>query len=284
MFQKYQHIERIGTSEVQDILYGKCFVFPKLDGTNGSLWVENGKLKAGSRNRILTGGQADNAGFFQWASQQENIKKYFEKHPDHRLYGEWLVPHTIRTYEKDAWRKFYVFDVMIGEDYINYGEYKQYLEEFNIDYVPLIEMIINPTMDKIEELAMNNKYLVTSGIGEGVVVKNYEYQNKYGRKTWAKLVVEQFRETKREIWNDKIKVSIEEKIIDKFQTESFVLKEFNKIEDFNSSKIMRVLNVVFYTLIKEEAYEIIKFAKFGTIDFNLLRKLSFERTKLILKI
>ena len=31
-FRKYQHIERFGTTEVQDIEIGECYIFPKIDG------------------------------------------------------------------------------------------------------------------------------------------------------------------------------------------------------------------------------------------------------------
>ena len=32
-FQKYMHVERLGKEEVEGITSGKCYVFPKLDGT-----------------------------------------------------------------------------------------------------------------------------------------------------------------------------------------------------------------------------------------------------------
>lgn len=52
MFKKYMHLERFGNDEVLGIELGECYVFPKLDGTNASLWVgEDGSVQAGSRNR-----------------------------------------------------------------------------------------------------------------------------------------------------------------------------------------------------------------------------------------
>ena len=63
-FRKYQHIERFGTDEVDGIEFGKCYIFYKIDGTNGSVWLDNdGNLKAGSRNRELTL-ENDNARFY----------------------------------------------------------------------------------------------------------------------------------------------------------------------------------------------------------------------------
>ena len=61
-FKKYQHLEKLGREEVEGINIGECYIFPKLDGTNASLWYENGTLYCGSRNRILTIDN-DNAGF-----------------------------------------------------------------------------------------------------------------------------------------------------------------------------------------------------------------------------
>lgn len=49
-FLKYQHLERFGTTEVQHVELGECFVFPKLDGSNSSVWLDNnGDIQAGSK-------------------------------------------------------------------------------------------------------------------------------------------------------------------------------------------------------------------------------------------
>ena len=70
-FIRYPHLERFGNSGVQDIEFGVTHVFPKLDGTNASVWYEgthDGEcdstliLGAGSRNRPLET-EKDNAGF-----------------------------------------------------------------------------------------------------------------------------------------------------------------------------------------------------------------------------
>ena len=36
------------------------------------------------------------------------------------------------------------------------------------------------------------------GVPEGVVIKNYNYENKYGRTTWAKIISEDFYSTKKD--------------------------------------------------------------------------------------
>ena len=75
-FKKYQHIERFGTTEVQNIELGECYIFPKVDGSNGSVWLDNnGDIQAGSRRRHLTF-EKDNAGFYEWVKKQENLLKH----------------------------------------------------------------------------------------------------------------------------------------------------------------------------------------------------------------
>ena len=103
-FKKYQHVERFGNTAVQNIELGKCYIFPKLDGTNASLWWDGKYLHGGSRTRELSK-ENDNAGFFNWAVVQPNIRDFFKKYPDLRLYGEWLVPHTLKTYKDSVINK-----------------------------------------------------------------------------------------------------------------------------------------------------------------------------------
>ena len=52
-FIKYQHIERWGMDEVEGIEIGTCHVFPKLDGTNASVYLDN--------DGCLTGRQSHSA-------------------------------------------------------------------------------------------------------------------------------------------------------------------------------------------------------------------------------
>ena len=53
-FERYQHICKMGSDDVEDIEFGTCYIFPKLDGTNTSVWFEDDEIKVGSRNRVLS--------------------------------------------------------------------------------------------------------------------------------------------------------------------------------------------------------------------------------------
>lgn len=286
-FRKYQHVERFGTTEVQNIEIGKCYIFPKLDGTNAQLWWSDG-LQAGSRNRQLSVDN-DNAGFYQWALVQENILRFMESHKTIRLYGEWLVPHTLKTYADNAWRDFYVFDVYdeINERYIPYEVYKETLDQHNVNYIPPICVIKNPTDETLIKCLDKNDYLIKDGegVGEGIVVKNYDFTNRFGRTVWAKIVRTEFKVKNQKVFGPseiKEKNTPEEKIVDEFVTGALVEKEYAKIQNetgWRSKDIPRLLNTVFYCLVTEESWNFVKKFKNPTINFKRLMALTFAKTK-----
>jgi len=298
-FKKYQHIERFGNTEVNNIEIGECLIFPKIDGTNSSVWLDNnGNLKAGSRNRELTL-ENDNAGFFANILENNNIKQYLDKYPNHRLYGEWLVKHSLKTYKDEAWRKFYIFDVCLDRDYENdsieyipYDIYKPLLEEFNLDYIPPIAKIKNGSYDNFIRCLEQNVFLIKDGlgIGEGIVIKNYNFYNQFSRQTWAKIVTSEFKEIHSktmgcpEINNEYI---VEEKIVNNFCTISFIEKEFEKLvnekSEWNNRNIPELLGRVWYEFIKEESWNFVKEYKNPTINFKLLNNLVTKKIKEVKK-
>lgn len=287
-FLKYQHIERFGTTETQGIENGMCYVFPKIDGTNSQLWIdENGNLHAGSRNRELSL-ENDNAGFMNWAIKQNNILRFLFNNPKLRLYGEWLVPHSLKTYKENAWKNFYVFDVVDGERYLIYEEYAALLEPFNIEFIPPLCKVKNPTYERLISQLEKNGYLIEDGkgIGEGIVIKNYDYKNKFGRVAWAKIVTNEFKAKHAKCQVTEIKESkiIEQEICEKYVTKSLIEKEFAKIETENngwSSKfIPRLINTVYYCLITEECWNFIKEFKFPNVDFKRLQWFCTQEIKI----
>ena len=289
VYQKYQHIERYGTDEVNGIENGTCYVFPKIDGTNSQLWWSDG-LRAGNRNRELTL-EADNAGFYNWAVGRGEFGRFFEFHPNLRLYGEWLVPNTLRAYKDNAWRNFYVFDVVDENGaYLPYEQYKILLEEYGINFIPPLCRVYNPTYERLIGLLEENDYLIKDGegSGEGIVIKNYDWRNKYGRTTWAKIVKSEFKAAHRGKEARVVKeVSlVEERIVEKYVTLSLVEKEKAKIEgevgEWSSRLIGRLFGVVFYCLVNEECWNFIKEFKMPTVDFKKLNYFCGMRVKYLM--
>ena len=296
-FRKYQHIERFGTDEVENINIGKCYIFPKIDGTNSSCWLNaDGELRCGSRNRELTL-EKDNAGFYAAMIKNENIINYLKAHPTHRIFGEWLVPHTLKTYRADAWRKFYVFDVAIDNDelergleYIPYDVYAPMLEEFGIEYIAPLRIVKNGDYEYFIHCLEVNDYLIEDGkgVGEGIVIKNYNFYNRYGRQTWAKIVRAEFKEKNRRVMGapETEKIMFEEKIAEQYVTEALVHKEYDKIRvecnGWSSKYIPRLLNTVFHVFIEEEMWHILKEYKNPTINFKTLNTFVIGKIKRVM--
>lgn len=289
-FRKYMHVERFGNDEVQGIELGDCYVFPKIDGTNGSVWVDSrGDIQAGSRNRQLSIG-ADNAGFLAFVQEDESIQNYMRAYPNHRLYGEWLVPHSLQTYREDAWRKFYVFDVFDeeAERFLTFDEYAATLDFFNIDYLHPLSIIKNATYENFLKELEKNTVLIEDGkgVGEGVVIKNYDFQNRFGNVVWAKIVTTSFKEKHTKAMGPSImkgKPMVEQFIVDQYVDQHFVDKVYAKIVNeeggWNSKYIPRLLNTVFYDLINEEMWNIVKKTKNPTINFKTLNTLMIIQVK-----
>lgn len=286
-FFKYQHIEKLESPEVDGLAIGECWAFPKLDGTNCQVFIgDDGTIRCGSRNRELTP-DFDHFGFYEYIQSNTAIQKFLKANPNLKLFGEFLVPHTFKAYQEGAWRRFYVFDVVNdGMEYVHYEKYKLWLEEYGIDFIPPICKINNPSKERLYGLLDKSVYLVKDGegAGEGIVVKNYHFKNKYGRVVWAKIVRNDFK-TKhnlRQVSEVKEKKILEEEIAIKYVTEHLVEKVFAKVsgeDGWHSKKIPQFLNTVYYDIVREDMWDIIKTNKRPVIDFGLLMKFIFNQVK-----
>jgi len=292
MFKPYMHIERFGLDEVAGINVGTCYIFPKIDGTNASVWY-NGKLHAGSRKRELTL-EKDNAGFLDFvlsSPMEKRLLALFSDKPSWRLYGEWLVPHTLKTYREDAWKHFYVFDVFddAREEYLPYYEYIEALQEYGVDFIPPIEIVDNPTEEHLVKLLSSNTFLIEDGkgSGEGIVVKRYGFKNNYGRTVWAKLVRNEFRE--KHINNfglPRAQMSpLEHKLAQEFVTEARLNKVLAKMREtgpFSRKRIPELFGRVWHEIITEEMWNILKSYGNVTINFRFFYSSTIEEVKRLL--
>ena len=294
-FLRYPSLSKLGNKEVESIEFGTTHVFPKLDGTNASMWMkESGHLEFayGSRNRELSR-EADNAGFMHHMEEtaySSDYKRFLVDNPNLILYGEWLVPHTLKDYRDDAWRRFYVFDVFdrVKEQFLHYDVYKPMLEQYpGIDYIPCIKIIKNGTGDMFAHELANARFMLkdTAKAGEGIVIKNYAWESNYGRQTWAKMITGEFKDDFHKQWDPSEKASNtnEETIVAKAVTPQLVEKEYAKIVTaeggWSSKMIPRLLETVFHCVVTEELYSCWKLVKHGTINGQSLRAFTIQRVK-----
>ena len=304
-YTKYQHIEKLGSGEVEGILDGTCYLFYKIDGTNSCVWYDDdsGSLRFGSRNRELSLEQ-DNSNFMRMMTTEPRLNAMYMdllnflcRHRNVIVYGEWLVPVNIKRYKDDAWKNFYVFDVYNSDtgEYWNYDDYKRVFDEDypNIKYVPLICKLENPTEEDIKShLGETGNFLISEGVGEGIVIKNYAFVNKYGRRTWAKMLTEDFLTHKKGMRAQKREAqeageSVERNII-KMMTVDHVIKEKAKVMELRGSStweskfIHELLNRAFTEFFRDNWEIILKKYHNPTINFQTLKRYSDEFVKSII--
>lgn len=239
-FRKYDHLERLAHPDVADISFGIVHVFPKIDGTNASVWCDDdGVVQCGSRTRTLSA-EADNAGFHAWVNSDDEtavlLRTLAKSLPHLIFYGEWLVPHSLKTYREDAWRRFYIFDVYTRatKKYLPFDDYREILEAAEQDVIHPLAIIENPSDNQLNGLRDGNTFLIKddAGVGEGVVLKNYDWRNKHGRQPWGKMVRAEFKDAHRRampVGVTKGELLTEQRIVDDFVGEEFIRKEFAKV-------------------------------------------------------
>lgn len=281
-FRRYEKIHRLGKEETDGILEGTVHVQEKVDGANLSVWVgKDGEIRVGSRNNDLTANGNEFNGAVAYCNAHPGIKLLLEKFPKLRLYGEWLVKHTI-DYNPTAYKKFYLFDIYDDSAgyFLSTTEVHSLSTAYGIESVPYIGIFESPTYSQLLELAGKSQF---GDRGEGVVLKNHNFKNKFGDFCYAKIVTESFKEDNGVTFGGNNKFSDtywEVYIVNKYIDVARVQKIMNKIQPEIESRldmkdISRVISTVYHDMITEEAWEIAN--KVQSIKFYVLKRIAFKK-------
>lgn len=282
MFKKYPKIHRLGKEETEGILDGLVTVTEKVDGASTSCWLEDGVLKLASRNQEITEGFN---GFIEYAKNHEGINKYLSEYPNHRLYGEWLIKHSI-SYKETAYKQFYLFDILVDDKFVDQVDVALVAKYYNINYPQVFGTFQNPTEEKLMEFVGKTNL---GDKGEGIVLKNIDFTNKFGDMCYAKIVTQEFKEANALIFGGNNKHSEtywEFFVVNKYCTLARVQKIMNKIQPeidqrLDLKHIPRVINTCYHDLITEEAWEISQ--KVVSLDFKKLKNLACKKFTQIYK-
>lgn len=295
-FKEYQHIQKLGISEVDGILNGKCYISYKIDGTNSCVFLkDDGSLGFGSRHKEVTK-DSDQTGFVPGILSDiktyTNLLKFLCLHPNYIVYGEWLTGVYIKRYKPEAKKKFYIFDIFDfkTQKYISFDDYSSELDNFELLYIPCLAIINNPTVEDLKALLKDTgNYLITSGLGEGIVIKNYDFVNSEGNTVWTKMLTEDYSMQKMEYRHNNALLSEKYPIeyqISKMLTEEHIFKEYSKLiadKGFGEIKYMpALLNQVFIEFFKDNWEIILKKFRNPIIDFKALRSICNDKVKLVL--
>lgn len=278
-YKTYPKIHRLGKEETDGLLEQEIIVQEKVDGANISIFEHEGKVRCGTRTRMLPEDESFN-GFQEAVRSNLNLAMYFSRNPDHILYGEWLVKHTI-TYNEEAYKKIYLFDIYdtATGNWLPQEEVKEEAEFLGLEY-PHIFFKGKATEEQIKEFV--GKSMIAPA-GEGVVLKNPDFINKFGDHAYAKVVHEKFKESNAIVFggNNKHSESYWEMyVVNKYCTTARVRKIMQKLQAETDRRLdmehtSRVAGTCYHDMIQEEAWEIVK--KVPKLDFKKLQSFSHRK-------
>lgn len=291
-FIRYPKVHRLGKEETDGILYGQVHVEEKIDGANAQIWIDDGKISVGSRNNTLCT-DVDNPiegnnmfnGFVEHVANSENIKKLLFENPEMRLYGEWLVRHTIH-YNETNYSKFYLFDIKVGKEFLTKEKVRQLGEVYNIPMPEYHGVFTNPTQEQLME------YVGKSALGdngEGVVLRNFDFVNPFGDMSYAKIVTPKFQEDNSVVFGGNNKHSPhywEQHVVVKYMTLARVKKIMQKTESQIDERLdlkhtPRIANTAYHDMLTEEIWEIQK--KVESLNFKVLKRIAMKKAVQIYK-
>ncbi|WP_044641152.1 RNA ligase family protein [Risungbinella massiliensis] len=186
--KKYMDIERYGKKDTIIFTVGDpIMIQEKLDGSNASIKRDGNRLLAYSRNQELS---EDNTlrGFYEWV-QTLTVEDFQE---GFLYFGEWLVRHKLH-YGEEAMDQFYLFDVydLNKETYLHPTDYRSLIPS----YIKKVPVLYDGPYQSDEHLqSFVGKTMFSIQAGEGIVIKNTAYRNRYGNQKFVKWVTDSFAE------------------------------------------------------------------------------------------
>lgn len=291
--KKYTDIVRLGHKSTQGVLNvgDRISVTEKIDGANASFMLDEDSpidVSCYSRNQKLSDASTL-SGFYFWV--MENVTPIKDKlNPNYRYFGEWLVPHKVK-YKEEMYKKFYLFSIWDEEN-------QQYLSDEVVKSEAIKLGLTTPeyfyegeyiSFEHLQGMIGKSNMTEVPNTGEGIVVKNVDYKDRYGNQCFVKLVSEGFAEIqKQKLPKDPSKFDAIESLVRTVLTENRVekilLKKVTNGEldsDFGIEDMGMILKLItseiFSDCMKEEA------DLFENQEMDTVRKAFGKVTPLIVK-
>lgn len=308
---RYQHVERIGNDEVQGLLQGTLWIQEKLDGANLSVsWDQeaNDFIICSRQNVVYHHGECHNNSFsraVEHVKSDPNFVLLFEQNPNVILRCEYLTKHKVPILPEFE-GKVVIFDVetfklsdaflmataddnefiddVIKYDYsyLHYNDYENLRTQFNTLLWLSAVSADKVTVEQLQEWSQGNSQYCE--YREGIVIKNYEFTNKWGFTKWGKVISPVFDQKKALKTKAKLEVGeLEQLFVNKFVTPGYVEKEIHKIRDAKgevSTKDMgQIIGRVPYELFQDEMWRFLGKANAGEFNFRVWRAATIEKVR-----
>lgn len=196
--KKYTDVTRLGHKSTLGVLTvgDNIVIQEKIDGANASFTIIDDELRVFSRNTELS---LENTlgGFYNFVFNCD----FTELNADYIYFGEWLNQHKV-TYEGNM-KKFFLFDIYSKSQckYLDFEVVQSEATRLNLNLVPVFFVGKYESFEQLQEYVgktMLNGKLGDVETGEGIVVKNVDYVDKFGNQMYVKLVTDKFIEVQKQ--------------------------------------------------------------------------------------
>ena len=183
-----------GAFEPGDIIQ----ITTKIDGANASIaWDETtSKLEIFSRTNLLNSPGALR-GFYDYVKTEIEPKTDWSIYKDFVFFGEWCVGHTIKSYNKEWFNKWRVYDIWCKSAgcYVNQPLVKDTCKQLGLEYIE--ELYYGPFISWDHCRSFLSKSTAYGPEQEGIVIKNQSKLNNENNKApaYLKIVNECFKES-----------------------------------------------------------------------------------------
>lgn len=296
--KKYTDVTRFGKNGTLKAIKdgNNISITEKIDGANSSFIYDETSpigIACYSRNTVLSKGNTL-SGFYVWVEDNiAPIKEILVK--KYRYYGEWLVQHKVK-YKEEMYKNFYLFSIWDEdkEEYVSEDIVRSEADRLRLKTVPLIYEGKFISLDHIMSFVGKSEMTLEPNKGEGVVVKNTNYKDRYGKQLFVKFISQEFSEVaKQKVHNVNTELINSLQKVDMVVTKNRIEKMLLKLVDENVIKsdytledmgsVLKVMNTsIFDDIMKEEADELEDIdeknirKRIGKIISPILRKIIIE--------
>jgi len=305
-YRSFTHVEKLCDRKVNifDFLDSDTiYIFPKIDGTSSLVWASQGQIHCGSRKREIDM-ENDNANFCRYIMDSQDtqiaaLRQFCLDNEGLIVYGEFIghVSETpkfvgsIKNYLDGGFFIFAIFDAEKGI-YIPYPDYEHMLKSFYDKTLTPIAVLSHPSLSDIVSLMDKNNYnLPANQFGEGIVIYNYDYRDKYGHPFIGKMVRQDYLDNK----SRKSKANIaqangetEREFVEQFCTVSEISKAQAKVmvamgvDEWTNDKALigRTMNEVVTSVIEDNLVDFVLKKKMKvTVNFGNVRNLINQKVR-----
>jgi hypothetical protein len=230
--KKFTDVVRLGHKSTIGVLAegDNIVIQEKIDGANASFRRVGNELVAFSRNHQLSE-ENTLGGFYQFVKEL-NI----QIGEGLIFFGEWTNPHKVKYPEHQ--KKFFLFDIydVTQGKYLPWETVKRVGQSLGLNLVPVFYEGEYKGFDHLQSFVGKTELGGMLGdipTGEGIVVKNVDYTDRFGNQMYVKLVTDAFREVQKQKApkDPKVESTQEQKFVDQTVTTARIEKFLHKFVD-----------------------------------------------------